>query len=256
MTYRMTLLAALFLASPLHRIAVAQAPALHSAEAVPAATGGDAALVGNNLDLVTGVLVDGVPAPILKLSHTVIVASVPSGSPGAHQLTLLGGTPVVLPDAIDLLPRTTATAYGLGACVHVSIDVGAAGTWVLAAGFGTLPSPLVIFGLHHGIELDPAGLLLVVESGGTGGLGSIERTYDLPPDATLAGATLFLQSLALPVSVPASFSDVAAAPLALAGPFRLEGCSLGCISSGPGMPFSCSSSTLAVDVPIELDFPA
>jgi hypothetical protein len=156
-------------------------------------------LRGLELDTVLRVLVGGVEEPIVRQSETELVLRPARRDPGSSDLTLESPAgALTLPGAFASLPTLAASHTGIGGTLDVELANGAAGFYELAWSLDLRPTPLVVHSpptwYAFFLQLLP-GRSGYIDGDAFTNAGSVAKTFLVPDDPALAGATVHLQAL-------------------------------------------------------------
>src|SRR5262245_14195357 len=150
---------------------------------------------GERLNEVTEVRVGGVRQVIFARNPLELTIRVARRDPGFADLTLVSASgPLVLPGAFESLPSLRAQSSGSGGVLHVRIENGEAGAFVLAWSLFLLstPAPLGEPPTWFALQLAPPVENLATEA--IPSSGRAELDFQLPSVPALVGVPFYLQA--------------------------------------------------------------
>ncbi len=150
---------------------------------------------GTYLGQVQQLTIGGAPVPLISATDTSLTYQPLPDDPGF--LPLVGSGPEGTGQALQqMYPSLAASTTGVGGTLHVDLDNGIGGLYVLAMGFQSLPAPLSIVNppSWYGVLLNPAAPLFVIGQGAFATSAPIALTYSVPSDPLLVGFHLYLQA--------------------------------------------------------------
>jgi hypothetical protein len=167
------------------------------------------AILGSNLGLVTDVRVNGIVAPIVRVTGTrIVVGPVPPQDPGFGTVELIHGRGIVT-GTIELTPTLRAERRGLR--LTSTLRNGDVGAYVLRFDYERLPAPVVEPGIYYGrlLPLDAQ----VLSAGTFADAEPLTILSRMPIEVGLIGAPLSLQAqCVIGVEAVQSYSNLAAVP--------------------------------------------
>lgn len=151
--------------------------------------------MGTYLGQTQTVLINGAAVPLIAATDTSITYKPQPDDPGFLPVAATGSVGTAVSKQ-QLYPSLVASTTGVGGTLNLELDNGKEGAYVLAMGFGSLPTPISIASpsTWYGVMLNPGSPLFVIGPGAFAGAAPVMLAYTVPSNPALTGLALYFQA--------------------------------------------------------------